>query len=244
MNLLQNPLKLLPLPHQNLTPRLPQHLLHLLLLAHLITPHITHRQNPRPNRRRRTTLTILNRHTLLRLHPQLLHRVQIHRRIRFARRLLQRRRRAVNAISKILRLVCLLHARLQSSQRTRAHNRHQIPPFLFQPHQLLVYSLARLQRRLELRNHLVFFFAHVPLEFRSAHLVVVFALETADHAAEILSHEFREELGTRVPIADAAGFENLIGEIGTCFEGEGFGEHECVVAVEEESGYLGGWVGC
>ncbi|TGO47124.1 hypothetical protein BCON_0292g00060 [Botryotinia convoluta] len=96
-----------------------------------------------------------------------------------------------------------------------------------------------LQRSLELRNHLIFFLTHVAFEFRIGHRVVVLAFETTDHTAEILPHEFREQLRTGVAVADTAGFEDFIGEIGAGFEGEGFGEYECVVAVEEEGGYLG-----
>ncbi|TGO20936.1 hypothetical protein BPAE_0255g00040 [Botrytis paeoniae] len=99
----------------------------------------------------------------------------------------------------------------------------------------------RLQRCLELRNHFIFFLTHVAFELRIGHRIVVFAFETADHAAEILPHEFREQLRTGVAVADTAGFENFIGEIGTSFEGEGFGEDKRVVAVEEEGGYLVGY---
>lgn len=54
-----------------------------------------------------------------------------------------------------------------------------------------------------------------------------------------MADEFREELRTGVAVADAAGCEDFIGEVGAGFEGEGFGKDERVVAVEEEGCYLG-----
>lgn len=43
---------------------------------------------------------------------------------------------------------------------------------------------------------------------------------------------------TSVAVGDVARGEDLVGEFGAGFEGEGFGEDEGVVAVEEEGCYL------
>lgn len=43
-----------------------------------------------------------------------------------------------------------------------------------------------------------------------------------------------EERGAGVAVADALLFEDLVSELGAGFEGEGFGEDEGVVAVEED----------
>jgi hypothetical protein len=45
-------------------------------------------------------------------------------------------------------------------------------------------------------------------------------------------------LGTRVAIGDVARGEDLVSELSAGFEGEGFGEDERVVAVEEEGSDL------
>jgi hypothetical protein len=45
-------------------------------------------------------------------------------------------------------------------------------------------------------------------------------------------------LWTSVAIRDVARGEDLVGQLGAGFEGEGFGEDERVVAVEEEGGDL------
>ena len=42
-----------------------------------------------------------------------------------------------------------------------------------------------------------------------------------------------------VPLGDIARRKNFVGELGAGFKGEGFGEDEGVVAVEEEGCYLG-----
>jgi hypothetical protein len=63
----------------------------------------------------------------------------------------------------------------------------------------------------------------------------VFLLQADHHAAEVLPHEVFEQLFTRVvDILDVVLFEELVGEVGTGFEGEALGEDERVVAVEED----------
>jgi hypothetical protein len=49
-----------------------------------------------------------------------------------------------------------------------------------------------------------------------------------------LADEVAEELRAGVAVGDVFGGEDLVGELGAGFEGEGFGEDEGVVAVEEE----------
>jgi hypothetical protein len=45
-------------------------------------------------------------------------------------------------------------------------------------------------------------------------------------------------LRTGIAVGDVARCEDLVGELGAGFEGEGFGENEGVVAVEEKGGDL------
>jgi hypothetical protein len=51
-----------------------------------------------------------------------------------------------------------------------------------------------------------------------------------------LADELMEKLWAGVAVGDAAGGEDLVGEVGAGGEGEGFREDEGVVAVEEEGG--------
>lgn len=107
-----------------------------------------------------------------------------------------------------------------------------------QTNENLIYAFAWDEGFLQFGNHFVFFLADIGFQFLGRHVVVVFGFEGGDHAAEVLADEFGEELRTGVAVGDAAGFEDLIGEVGTGGEGKGFGKDEGVVAVEEEGGDL------
>lgn len=65
-------------------------------------------------------------------------------------------------------------------------------------------------------------------------------LEVDDHAAEVLADEVIEELGTGVAVGDVIFGEDLVGEVGTGFEGELFREDEGIVTVEEDFSDLEG----
>lgn len=60
------------------------------------------------------------------------------------------------------------------------------------------------------------------LHLRAGDGEVEFLLEVDDHAAEVLANEVIEELGTGVAVGDVVFGEDLIGEVGTSFEGELF----------------------
>jgi len=101
-----------------------------------------------------------------------------------------------------------------------------------------------LELRFQLGDHGVFFASHVFLELGVGHVVLVLGLEVRDHAAEILAYELAEELGAGVAVVNAPRGKDFVGQLGAGFEGEGFGEDERVVAVEEEGGdlrVLAGW---
>jgi len=52
------------------------------------------------------------------------------------------------------------------------------------------------------------------------------------HSAEVLAHEFFEQFRAGITVGYALGFQDLVGKVGTCFEGSLFGEDEGVVAIE------------
>jgi len=64
-------------------------------------------------------------------------------------------------------------------------------------------------------------------------------LQAFEHAAEVLADEVFEELRAGVAVGETFFFEDLVGQIGAGLEGEGFGEDEGVVAVEEDVFDLG-----
>ena len=76
------------------------------------------------------------------------------------------------------------------------------------------------------------------LHLRAGDAEVELFLQVHYHAAEVLADEVIEELGAGVAVWDVIFGEDLIGEVGTSFEGEFFREDEGVVAVEEDFGDL------
>lgn len=59
-------------------------------------------------------------------------------------------------------------------------------------------------------------------------------LEADEHVAEVVAYEIFEERVDIVSGIDVVLLHHLIGEIGTCFEGETLRLAESVVAVEED----------
>lgn len=238
-NLLQSTLPLIPvLHHSHSTTLTQQHLLlglNLLQSLIFIAPHIPNQWNARPLRRSSTTLTILHCHTLLRLDPNNLARMQVHRGIRLTRRLRQARRGTKHPIlSKILVHARLLDTRLHTAQRARADHRHAVFALLAHLVEHGHDADARLRLFVELLNDLAQFALDVAVFGGLVEGEVVARLEAFEHAAEVLADEVFEELRARVAIGEVVLFEYLVGELGAGFEGEGFGEDERVVAVEED----------
>lgn len=77
------------------------------------------------------------------------------------------------------------------------------------------------------------------LHLRAGDGEVELLLEVDDHAAEVLADEVIEELGTGVAIGNVVFGEDLVGEVGTSFEGELFREDEGIVTVKEDFSDLG-----
>jgi len=166
--------------------------------------------------------------------------MDIDRRVRFTSRLLQRRSSTKHMLPrKILILAHLLNTRLHSPEGTGGHDREVVLPLLGQLLELSIGTDARLQLLLQLRDDGVLLARHIGLELGVAHLVLVLGLQGDHHAAEVLADELGEQLRARVAVGDVARGEDLVGELGAGFEGEGLGEHERVVAVEEEGRDLG-----
>jgi len=69
---------------------------------------------------------------------------------------------------------------------------------------------------------------------------VVLVAQREQHAAEVLADEFGHQGGAGIVGLDVVFGEDGVGELGAGREGEGFGEDEGVVAVEEEGGDLRG----
>lgn len=230
--------------HRNGSTFLVQHLLntlHFVLPLLIVRSHVPNQRNARILRRRSPTLAILDRDTLTRLHANDLTSMQIDCRIRLARRRRQTRRRTKHMILwEIVIHLRLLNARHNPTQRTRAHDRHAVFAFLLEPLQHGHHPLARLRLRAQLGNHGAQLALHVVLELLRGQLEVVLLRQAEQHAAEVLADIFRQQLRAGVAVWFPLLFEDLVGQLGARFEGEGLGEHERVVAVEEDVLDLGG----
>ena len=143
---------------------------------------------------------------------------------------------------EILGLVDFVDAGLDTAQSTRADHSHAVLLGFVQLVELLAAPHAGFGIPLQLVNHPVFFHRHVFLHLRAGDGEVELFLEVHDHAAEVLADEVIEEFGAGVAVWDIEFGEDLVGEVGTSFEGELFGEDEGVVTVEEDFGDLEGYV--
>lgn len=74
----------------------------------------------------------------------------------------------------------------------------------------------------------------------------MFLHQTQEHSTEVLAHELSHEgwAGVFWDGVDVVFAEHGVGQCGAGFEGNGFGEDERVVAVEEEGCYLRRLVKC
>src|SRR5271170_6672643 len=93
---------------------------------------------------------------------------------------------------------------------------------------------------LELLNDCVLLILHIALKLFLRQLEVVFLLQGHHHTTEVLPNKVDDELIPSVAVSDSLFRKDLIGEIGTCFEGNLFGENKSVVTVEQEVFDLGG----
>lgn len=236
LNLLQTVLELRPMRHDDIGPSLLEHTHHLLLLLlALITTHIANDINAGTRRAQRATLTILNGNALLRILTNDLASMQVNGRIRLGGRMRQRRGGAENVIfGEVLVLPDFLDGSLHAPQGRRRHDRHAVFLGGGQFLQHGVDADARLRFLPQRRDHAVFFRSHVVFQLGGLHGEVVFLLQAAHHAAEVLAHEGVEELRAGESIGLVLLLEDFIGELGAGFEGEFFGENEGIVAVEEE----------
>lgn len=86
----------------------------------------------------------------------------------------------------------------------------------------------------QLGDNLVLLPLDVFLELILGQLELVLGLKRNHHTTEVLADKVLDELGTGVTVREATFFEDFIGKISTCFEGQLFREDKSVVAVEED----------
>ena len=141
---------------------------------------------------------------------------------------------------EVLGLVDFVDAGLDTAERTRADDGHAVLLGFVQLVKLLGAPHAGFGVSLQLGNHSVFFHGHILLHLRTGDREVELFLEVHNHTAEVLADEVIEELGTGVAVWNVVFGEDLVGEVGTSFEGELFREDEGVVAVEEDLSDLEG----
>jgi len=239
LNRLVRLIELLPVVHDiDGTTLLSEHLgnLMLLLLTLLrIRPHIPNQGDLGILRRRRPALTILNRNALARLHPNDLARMKIDGGIRLTRRLRQAGRGAENMVRReIVVHLRLLDARHHPRQRRGADDRHAVFPALLELLEFRHDAFARLGLGVELGDDGAQLALDVVFEFLLGEGEVEFGGEAHHHAAEVLADELGEQLRAGVAVFDVLFGEDFVGKLGAGFEGEGFGEDEGVVAVEQD----------
>ena len=141
-------------------------------------------------------------------------------------------------LGEVFGLVNLLDRGNDTTQSRRGDDRETVLLRLVKFVELLVATDAGLGLGLERGNDTVFLHLDVFFTLLVGQSEIEFLLEALDDAAEVLADEIDHELGAGVALIDALGFEDLVGELGTCFEGELFGEDEGVVAVEQDVGDL------
>jgi len=232
--------KLLPILHHNLHTQPLESLGHLLLLlASAIAANIPNDRNASTDSTQSPALAVLNSHTLSRLLPNDLARVQVDSWIRLGRWRLERSGSRKDMVwGEEVILANFLDAGLHTPQRTAAHNRQAVLLLLVQPLQHGHRVDAGLGVTFELLNHAVLLHGNVLLHFIVGDGEVEFLLQGDDHAAEVLADEVVEQLGAGVSLVDFVFGEDLVGEVGAGFEGEFFAKDEGVIAVEEDFGNL------
>lgn len=104
----------------------------------------------------------------------------------------------------------------------------------FDPLELLCDTRALLALGRELLRHLVKLTSHELILLLLAHREVVLLLQSDEHVAEVVPDEVFEKGVDIVGDINVVLLHHLIGEIGTCFEGETLGLAEGVVTVEED----------
>ena len=229
-------LELGPVVHDNLGAVADEHVGHLLRLRRVVVAaDVGDCVDPRADGTQCSALAVLHCDALARLDADLLAGKQVDRRVGLGGGLRQRGRRTEDMVlGEVLRLVDLLHRRHYPAQRRRRHHRHPVLLALVQLLQLLVGADTRLRLLLQGLDHAVLLLLDVALTLLVGELEAVLRLHAGDDAAEVLPHEVLHQLRAGVARGFAMFGEDLVGELGTGFEGEFFGEDERVVAVEEE----------
>ena len=87
---------------------------------------------------------------------------------------------------------------------------------------------------LELRNDSVLLILHIALKLFLRQLEAVFFLQGHHHTTEVLPNKVDDKLIPSVAVSDSLFRKDLIGEVGTRFEGNLFGENKSVVTVEQQ----------
>ena len=141
-------------------------------------------------------------------------------------------------LGEVLGLVDFLDAGHDTTQRTRADHGEPVLLVFVQLVELFAAAHAGLGIPLQFGNHSILFHGYVLLHLRAGDGEVELFLQVHDHAAEVLADEVIEELRAGVAVWDVIFGEDLVGEVGTGFEGEFFREDEGIVAVEEDFGDL------
>lgn len=104
--------------------------------------------------------------------------------------------------------------------------------------QLGIGTNTRLRLIVQLGDNLVLLPLDVFLELILGQLELVLGLKRNHHTTEVLADKVLDELGAGVTVREATLFEDFIGKISTCFEGQLFREDKGVVAIEEDFGDL------
>jgi hypothetical protein len=87
---------------------------------------------------------------------------------------------------------------------------------------------------LKLRNDCVLLVLRIALKLFLRQLEAVFLLQGHYHTTEVLPNKVDDELISSVVVSDSLFRKDLIGEVGTCFEGNLFGKNKSVVTVKQE----------
>jgi hypothetical protein len=182
-----------------------------------------------------TGFAILNGETRLCRRPNDLHGVQVDGRVRLGSWLLQAGGSAEDqVVGEEFVLADLLDAGNDSWFGGRGDNSHAIFSGFFQCLELGSSTLALLGFGFKILYHLVHLLTNIVVQLVLRQGEVVLLLNGHHHAAEVLADEIFDQLVASVAVRDALFLEDGVGEVGTCFEGEDFGEDQSVITVEEE----------
>ena len=185
-------------------------------------------------------LTVLNSDTLSRLNTNDFAGMEIDGGIGFGGGLLKRCRGTEDVVGReVLVLADLPNGCLNTAESAGADDGHTIFLLLVEGFKLLHHARAGLCVLFELFDDLTELAVDVRIELVLLHLEAEFVLERDQHAAEVLSYKVFEKLGSGVAFGLVVLFQNLIGKLGTGFEGERFGKDKSIVAIEEDLDDLG-----